>query len=117
MRISVIEDLTLQPLKMKDLQKEASVVGLTPTARLLQFIQERITRLSKHDIDHAPIIKHIPVPAMAPPLRSQEQMKDALEEIWRTANMDNRFRRTWCSWLLMLCFKLTLAPALEPALS
>lgn len=66
----------------------------TPIVRLQQFIEERMVRLSKHDIDHAPIIKHIPVPAMDPPLKSQQEMKDALEQIWCTTNVGKRFRGT-----------------------
>lgn len=65
---------------------------MIPIVQLQQFIEERIIRLSKHDIDHAPIIKHMPIPAMAPPLRSQQEMKDTLEQIWCTANKGKRFK-------------------------
>ncbi|KAF8595243.1 hypothetical protein BDV93DRAFT_575583 [Ceratobasidium sp. AG-I] len=82
----------LQPAKIKEPQVKQPASKTAPIIQLQQFIEERIVRLSKRDIDHAPIIKHIRVPAMPPPLKSQEQMKNVLEQIWRTASVGKRFR-------------------------
>ncbi|KAG8734815.1 hypothetical protein FRC10_011399 [Ceratobasidium sp. 414] len=65
---------------------------LAATVELQHFIEERIVRLSKHDVEHAPIVRYIPLPSLAPPPESQEQMKVALEDIWRTVNLGGRFR-------------------------
>ncbi|KAF8599543.1 hypothetical protein BDV93DRAFT_560174 [Ceratobasidium sp. AG-I] len=100
LRVVLVEKATelrfdcLQPPRIKEPLVVELGLRLTPAMQLQQFIEERIVRLSKHDIDHTPIIKHIPVPAMPPPLKSQQQMKDALEEIWGTANRGPRFRGT-----------------------
>ncbi|KAF8594609.1 hypothetical protein BDV93DRAFT_565238 [Ceratobasidium sp. AG-I] len=90
-----------QPRKDKIPLTEGPGFQLTPIAQLQQFIKERIVQLSRHDIESAPFFKHVPMPAMAPPRKSQVQMEDALEHIWRTANEGNRFRGMRYAWLAM----------------
>ncbi|KAF8593092.1 hypothetical protein BDV93DRAFT_612349 [Ceratobasidium sp. AG-I] len=83
--------ICLQPSKTKKTAETESAFQSIPITQLQQFIAERIERLSRHDVEHAPIIQHIPLPAMAPSHKSCEQMEGALQEIWRTARMGQRF--------------------------
>lgn len=52
---------------------------------LQEFVRDRISLLSKCELEHVPVAKYVRrLQFIMPPQQSQQQMENTLEEIWRT---------------------------------